>query len=153
MGTTSLRSATQRSTLCTWADYPNSDDEWASGFDDTMSRLAPLTANLVVLGDNPPADVEPATCLSAHVHSVDRCVADRSEVVPTSRHDVERQVATRYGARFVDTTDWLCAQTRCPVIIGDILLYRDATHLTTVATSWLRPLLAAAIAPSLDRTA
>jgi hypothetical protein len=128
-----------------WAGYPNPDDEWARGFDKTISRIAPLTANLVVLGDNPPADVEPATCLSANVRSADRCIAERAEVVPASRHEVERTVAARFGARFVDPTDWLCAATQCPIIIGDILLYRDATHLTTVATTWFRPMLEASL--------
>ena len=46
---------------------------------------------------------------------------------------------------YVDTTDWLCAETACPMMIGDILLYRDSTHITTVASSWFRPLLEASL--------
>jgi peptidoglycan/LPS O-acetylase OafA/YrhL len=136
-----------------WAGYPNDDDEWRAGFGQLVGRLVPITDHLVVLGDNPPARAEPAGCLSGHVHSVRTCTAEPEAVVATSRLAVERSVAEAAGARYVDTTEWLCTPSGCPVIVGDILLYRDATHLTTVATSWLRPLLDAAIAPSLDGVA
>jgi hypothetical protein len=136
-----------------WAGYPNDDDEWRAGFSRLVGRLVPIADHLVVLGDNPRARTEPAGCLSGHVHSVRSCTAKPEAVVASSRLAVERAAAEAAGARYVDTTDWLCTPSGCPVIVGDILLYRDATHLTTVATSWLRPLLEAAIAPSLSPSA
>jgi len=42
---------------------------------------------------------------------------------------------------FIDTTDWFCTETTCPMMIGDILLYRDATHLSTTASEFMRPML------------
>ena len=72
------------------------------------------------------------------------------DVVATGRIDVERRVPTDVGGTFVDTTSWLCTPTGCPLMIGDILLYRDSTHLSTVAASWFRPLLEASLLPVLD---
>jgi len=132
-----------------WADYPNDDDEWSSGFSTTMSRLAPLTSNLVVLGDNPPTRREPATCLSDNLGRADACAAERTDVVMASRLTIERDIAAGLGAMFIDTTDWLCTQTACPVIIGDILLYRDVSHITTFAARWFRPLLEASLESAL----
>jgi peptidoglycan/LPS O-acetylase OafA/YrhL len=132
-----------------WAGYPNDDDEWRAGFGKVVGRLMPISDQVVVLGDNPHARAEPAGCLSGHVHSVPACTAKPEMVVAASRLAVERAVAESAGARYIDTTDWLCTPAGCPVIVGDILLFRDSTHLTTVATSWLRPVLEAAIAPSL----
>jgi len=132
-----------------WADYPNSDEEWATGFSATMSRLAPLTSNLVVLGDNPPARREPASCLSDNLRRADACAAARGDVVMAGRLTIERDIAGGLGAAFIDTSDWLCTQTACPVIIGDILLYRDVSHITTVAARWFRPLLEASLQPAL----
>jgi hypothetical protein len=132
--------------VAAWAGYPNPDDEWEAGLAETLGRIAPATNSLVVIGDNPPADVEPARCLSGNLHRADRCAADRAAVDPVDRHAAERRVASGYGARFVDTSDWLCGPQRCPLIIGDILLYRDTTHLTTAAAEWFAPLLAAALA-------
>ena len=132
-----------------WAAYPNGDDEWRAGFDETIGRLAGTTPHLVVLGDNPPAEDLPSSCLSGHVTSADACVADRADVVKASRLAVEQQVAAAHGAAFVDPTDWFCTPSRCPVMIGDILVYRDATHISTVAATWFQPLMAAALAPAL----
>lgn len=133
-----------------WADYPNPDEEWSSGFSTTMSRLASLTPNLVVLGDNPPTRRDPASCLSDNLRRVDACAAARSDVVLARRLAIERDVAGALGATFIDTTDWLCTEIACPVIIGDILLYRDVSHITTVAARWFRPLLEASLQPALS---
>jgi peptidoglycan/LPS O-acetylase OafA/YrhL len=131
------------------SDYPSSDEEWSSGLSTTLQRLRPLAANVVVLGDNPPARVEPASCLSDHLRDADSCVAERDDVVMAGRVSVERSVAGQLDVSFVDTTDWLCTDTACPVIIGDILLYRDVTHITTAAAEWFGPLVEASLAPLL----
>jgi len=102
-----------------------------------------------VLGDNPPARVEPASCLSDHLRDADACIAERVDVVMAGRVSAEQAVASQLGASFVDTTDWLCTDDACPVIIGDILLYRDVTHITTAAAEWFRPLVEASLAPLL----
>jgi hypothetical protein len=130
------------------SDYPSSDEEWSVGLATTLQRLRPLAANVVVLGDNPPARVEPASCLSDHLRDADACIAERDEVV-AGRVSVEQAVASQLGVSFVDTTDWLCTDTACPVIIGDILLYRDVTHITTAAAEWFRPLVEASLVPLL----
>ena len=58
-----------------------------------------------------------------------------------------RATAGAHHATFVDTSDWLCTPDACPVILGDILIFRDQTHLTTIASSYLKPLLEAAVVP------
>ena len=132
------------------SDYPSSDEEWSVGLSTTLQRLRPLAANVVVLGDNPPARVEPASCLSDHLRDADACIAERDDVVMDGRVSAEHTVASQLGVSFVDTTDWLCTDTACPVIIGDILLYRDVTHITTAAAEWFRPLVEASLDPLLS---
>ena len=98
-----------------------------------------------MVGDTPEASHEPTDCLTRNVRDADACASDRDDVVASTRLAVEREIADGIGATYVDTTDWLCTDARCPMIIGDILLYRDATHLTTVASDWFRPLLEASL--------
>jgi peptidoglycan/LPS O-acetylase OafA/YrhL len=129
--------------------YPNTDDEWRAGFDITMSKLKKLTPRLLVLGDNPDSRDDPATCLSAHLNDVGACVNHRVDAVEIGKLEVERAIAERNGARFVDTSDWLCTATDCPLIIGDILMFRDINHLTTVAADWFTPMLEAIVMPYL----
>lgn len=130
-----------------WAGYPNSDDEWRTGLRETLARIAPHTRDLVVLGDNPNASAVPATCLSEHLTEATRCINRRDRAAHPGRVAVEQDEALVAGGRFIDTTDWLCTPEACPVILGDILLYRDVSHLSTTGAAWLRPLLEAALVP------
>ncbi len=129
--------------------YPNTDAEWRAGFDTTLGRLAGLTPRLLVLGDNPDSRTDPATCLSAHLTDVGACVNTRSKAIESGKLDAERTVSQEHGARFVDTSDWLCTDSRCPVIIGNILMFRDINHLTTVAADWFTPMIEAVVMPYL----
>lgn len=127
--------------------YPNTDSEWQEGLAATVARVAPLTTDLVLLGDNPGASAVPATCLSEHLHDPAACVNRRARAVEPGRVAAETAVAASAGARFVDTTDWLCTAEACPVIVGDVLLYRDVNHLSTTGAAFLAPLLGAALFP------
>jgi peptidoglycan/LPS O-acetylase OafA/YrhL len=135
--------------VSTWAGYPNEDDEWRDGFAATMQRIVPNARSVAVIGDTPGSEEEPTDCLSRNLRRADVCSSDREDVVASSRLAIEADVANDVGARYIDTSNWLCTDAACPMMIGDILLYRDATHITTVASEWFRPLLEASLAPVL----
>jgi hypothetical protein len=128
--------------------YPNSDAEWATGIDQIVARLAPLTTDLVILGDNPGASAVPSTCLSQHLRDATFCINRRAKGVKAGRVQAEKTAAAAHGARYIETSDWLCTADACPVMIGDILLFRDANHLSTTASMLLAPLLDAALYPN-----
>jgi peptidoglycan/LPS O-acetylase OafA/YrhL len=127
--------------------YPNADAEWATGIDQIVARLAPLTPDLVILGDNPGASAVPSTCLSQHLRDATFCINRRAKGVKAGRVAAEKAAAAAHGARYIETSDWLCTADACPVMIGDILLFRDANHLSTTASLLLAPLLDAALYP------
>jgi hypothetical protein len=118
-------------------------------FATTLDRLKGLSPRLLVLGDNPASRDDPATCLSAHLNDVTACDNTRVKAIEAGKLDAERTIAKQDGARFVDTSDWLCTETDCPVIIGDILMFRDINHLTTVAADWFTPMINAVVMPYL----
>jgi hypothetical protein len=101
----------------------------------------------VILGDNPGAASVPATCLSEHLTSASSCNNRREKAIEPGRIAAEQAVATATGGRFIDTSDWLCTPAACPVILGDILVYRDVNHLSTTGALWLEPILQAALFP------
>jgi len=47
-------------------------------------------------------------------------------------------------------TNWLCTDKVCPVIVGNLLVYRDSNHITTKYAEWLIPLIDAAISPYVE---
>jgi peptidoglycan/LPS O-acetylase OafA/YrhL len=135
-----------------WHEYDNDDAEWSKGLESTLSRIAPNTANLVVLADTPGAAANPQQCLSSNRTSMQNCSNRRERAVERGRVDVERAAAARFGAAFVDPSDWFCTDDRCPMTLGDVLLFRDADHITTTGADWFAPLLEAAIRPVLDES-
>ena len=121
------------------------DAVWAEGIELTVSKVRPHTDHLLLLGDSAtPLDWVPP-CLAGHVSNVPACMNSREGAVRPNRLAVERDVAERYDADFVPTSDWVCTDTHCPVIVGDVLMYRDNSHLTATATLYLAPFLDATL--------
>jgi hypothetical protein len=59
--------------------------------------------------------------------------------------DISEEAASTAGTDVVDPTRWLCWENQCPVVIGDVLPYRDRGHLTTVYSRELSDELIAAM--------
>ena len=122
------------------------DEPWRTGFDATLSQLRPTADQLLVLGDTPtPVPEDVPTCLAQNLRSANQCIAPRSRSIVEARVNVEREVARKYDALFAPTGDWLCTAEACPVIYGDVLLYRDGNHISTDASVLLIPYLEATI--------
>lgn len=49
----------------------------------------------------------------------------------------------------IDTSDWFCEETDCPVVIGNVLAYRDMHHISNAFADSAMPLLEKEIAPFL----
>ena len=134
-----------------YTQYGDSAAVWAAGADATMARLAEVAPHLVVIGDNPSADVDPPACLSGSTDDASACATSREEAVRFDRISGEYVAAQAHGATFIDTTNWLCTPTTCPAVIGDLLVLRDETHLTPPMAEFLTPLVEAALAPVFAR--
>jgi hypothetical protein len=45
----------------------------------------------------------------------------------------------------------MCTDTACPVVVGNVLMYRDSSHLTATASALLAPFVDAALSSVLAR--
>ena len=59
----------------------------------------------------------------------------------------ELELAARDHIDGIDSTPWFCTADRCPVIVDNILIYRDTQHITPQWSRFLTPVLADAIKP------
>ena len=78
--------------MTAWSGYPNDDTEWRQGLEATVARIAPLTTDLVLLGDNPRAATVPALCLSDHLYRASACVNRRERAIEPGRLAVDAEV-------------------------------------------------------------
>ena len=60
----------------------------------------------------------------------------------------ERSAATAAGVRYVNVIPWTCS-TVCTDIIGNMIVYYSAGHLTRTYSTYLSVVLSGALKPSL----
>uniref|UniRef100_A0A942SXW4 Acyltransferase n=1 Tax=Neobacillus citreus TaxID=2833578 RepID=A0A942SXW4_9BACI len=111
---------------------------WRDGLRRTLAAL-PERSRVSVLADTPEFAESVPRCLSANLDSSDACAVDRRTGVDSSWIASEREATEDAGRQYVDLTDWFCSSTRCGVVSGNTLMYRDHGHLTE---SWARALWA-----------
>ena len=117
--------------------------------------LARLPGRSAIIVDTPDAGRDVPACLSAHQDDVDACAIPRSRrpsgtASATSRRSRRRQS----GGGLIDLTARICVgDGACPVVVNDMIVYRDHSHLTATFSRSLAPALGAAIASLGARTA
>ncbi len=116
---------------------------WEAGMAATLKRLVPAAGRVIVMADTPVSHVDPPVCLSQHPGSVLACATPVSQAIDQAWLTEEQHAAAQAGARFIDPTPWVCPSGPCPVVLGNILMFRDPSHLTAT--------FSAALADRVDR--
>ncbi len=117
------------------------DDLWAAGLQRTIAAITTSSARVVVIGDTPNPAGDPPVCLSDHLDDALACATPSARAMGPARTATERRVSAGSGATFIDPSGWLCPTEPCPAVIGRVLVYRDAHHMTTTFATALAPYL------------
>ncbi|MCU7729291.1 acyltransferase [Actinoplanes sp. KI2] len=128
------------------ADHPvDPVAEWSAAWDGLFGRLRNDAGQVVVLTDTPTLSNDPVGCLARHSTAIGDCAEPAGTVLrDQNARQAIRDAATRAGVTVIDPTPWLCS-SRCPLVVGDLLVYRDTNHLTTAYAQSLAPLLSRAL--------
>ena len=65
--------------------------------------------------------------------------------------EVVRSVTTEKSVSFIEPRKWLCSNEVCPVIVGNLLVYRDSHHLSNRFMQWLTPAIAEVLVPFVQK--
>ena len=122
---------------------------WRDGLQGTLDTLRGSGITPVLIEDTPYPGQDVPTCLSKNVTSVTACnvtanSAFRADMAQV-RDDFESQ-----GVPLLRTRQWFCADSLCPVVVGNLLVYRDDNHMTMSYSRFIAPLVDAAIAPFVE---
>lgn len=106
----------------------------------TMRRLRGVGSRVLIFRDPPRPPEHPAQCLRRHPADFSACAFGRNVGYRFAR--VNARAALRVaGVQSIDTQRLFCSR-RCPVVVGNVLVYRDPLHLTATyaktQTDWLR---------------
>jgi peptidoglycan/LPS O-acetylase OafA/YrhL len=119
------------------------DPAWLGSLTRLVQRLRGTGAKVLVLGPAPdPHSVVP-TCLSGHLADAVACAPPRSTAVNDPGIAAEAAATKSGGGQYADLTALFCTAERCPVIIGNTVVFHDANHLTFEYARALAPVMGA----------
>ncbi len=119
---------------------------WADGVAAIFGFLDRSAGRVIFISDTPTLDQQAPPCVAAHPSDVFACTTSRSAAVrlPAVKQE-ELQLAHREHIPTIDPTSWFCTSTRCPVIVANLMVYRDDSHMTPAWSRFVAPVLAGPI--------
>jgi hypothetical protein len=132
--------------------YRAYDTAWIAGFTRLVQRLRATGAQVLVLGPIPDPQFQVPVCLSGYLDDVQACTPTRSKAVNESGIAAEAAATKAGGGQYIDTTDLFCTAERCPVIVGNTLVYVDENHMTLEYSRSLAPAVGALADRALARS-
>ncbi|RYP87782.1 acyltransferase [Nocardioides guangzhouensis] len=138
-----------------------SEDAMVTGLGDMWRRLTDSGSKVLVLADTPQTFQQVYACVSEHPDELTRCTYDRAKGIAGSGAPVQKRAAGALGAvdltdgkaprrdagplYYLDLVDWICPSSACPPVIGNVLIYRQGSHLTKTYVETLAPRLEKAL--------
>ncbi len=114
---------------------------YAAAYQGQLAALRAAHERVLVLRDTPAPGQSVPDCLAAHSDDYGACDGSRKTWVPPE--PVTTAVAALKDPSIVeaDLTRYICEPTRCRAVVGGVVVYFDATHLTATYAKTLAPYL------------
>ncbi len=123
--------------------YRSYGPEWLERLTDLVGQLRDGGSEVLVLGPIPSPGMSVPMCLSGHPDAATACTLSRSTSVDEAGIAAETAATEAGGGRYIDLTDLFCTADRCPVVVGNTLVYLDMTHVTLQYSRLLAPVMGA----------
>jgi peptidoglycan/LPS O-acetylase OafA/YrhL len=105
----------------------------------TIEELEKTGATLVMIGDQIYApDEQPPACVGDNLDNLLNCAFPNE---PVLNRYYDRRAARQTGIGLLNPVPKLCTDELCPAVIGNVLVYRDSSHMTATYAETLAPWL------------
>ncbi|MCV7175839.1 acyltransferase [Mycolicibacterium sphagni] len=125
------------------AGFTPYDPAWVDSLTRMVQQLRETGATVLVLGPIPDPQTAVPDCLSRHLDDASVCSPPTSTAVNEAGMAAESAATTRSGGQYADVTDLFCTKSRCPVVVGNTLVYFDWSHMTLAYSRQLAPAMGA----------
>ncbi len=122
-----------------------SEDAMQAAMVDTWTELRDAGMKVAVLADTPQTGMDVYACVSEHPDELTECTYEREWGVARSGAEVQAAAAKEAKVPFLDLTDWICPTAECAPVIGNVLVYRQGSHITKTYIETLAPRLEEAL--------
>jgi peptidoglycan/LPS O-acetylase OafA/YrhL len=100
------------------------------------------TAKIVYLEDTPYPGYSMPGCVADHLTDVKACDLPLSKAYSQARHQAVNRALQKLGdVTLVNPARWICADSKCPAVVGNLLVFRDQSHLSVEFSRWLAPMI------------
>ena len=119
-------------------------DAAAAGYDSYWDRLERVGTTVVAISDTPRPGGEEHRyeCVESHPDDYLECAFPANDGVGSEA--LRGAVALGTSRTWLDLNPWVCPQTpdgRCPAVVGQVLVYRQGTHITRTYVESMIPVL------------
>ena len=118
-----------------------SNTSWADATATTMADLQAANVPVTYILDTPLPEGNVAECVAMHLDDVGACnvLADEVELYDGRSEDMDAALSAA-GVPTFDPTELFCTAQACPAIVGNMLVYRDGSHMSSAYSEWLAPM-------------
>jgi hypothetical protein len=116
--------------------------QFAGGAERMLSRLhrALPAAQVSVIGDVRVLEQDAGKCLGSKKATMSTCVGPMTPSIG-GRNEGWKTATAATGAHYVDLRPYFCDGQTCPLVIRDVIVYRDTNHITSTYALKLKPVL------------
>mgnify|MGYP001822195299 CR=1 FL=1 len=115
--------------------------EWRRGLKRAVERLPESTTVLALGGTPRNFKGSPVKCLRANPRDMSKCVSRRQPEEKRIMDQGLQQAAAVTRARFDTLFDQICTYDPCPLVQGEVMMWRDGSHITETFARVLQPSL------------
>ncbi|MGH8793028.1 MAG: acyltransferase family protein [Stackebrandtia sp.] len=125
------------------------EEEVPEGYLEQFQRMTDAGIDVLAVRDNPWSEFDVKECVEMKLPDVESCGQSRADALketsPTEAHE-----GTAPNLSFLDMSDYFCDESRCPPIIGNILVYYDRHHISATYMRSLAPMAEPAVLDALE---
>jgi peptidoglycan/LPS O-acetylase OafA/YrhL/cellulose synthase/poly-beta-1,6-N-acetylglucosamine synthase-like glycosyltransferase len=119
-----------------------SDSTWSKQTVATAKLFTSAGLKVTYIMDTPIPGSDAPSCVANHLTNVQACSRPANRAYQSAaRHTSMADTLREAGIPIVEPVKWFCTTKTCPMIVGNVLVYRDQTHMTATYSKILAPLV------------
>lgn len=111
-------------------------DDLIKGMKEEYAFLVKNSKHVLVIGETPFTS-DPRSCLSGS-RNLTKCIGDAGS--RSDFRELTKKYAEESGAKYLDITNWMCTNSKCPLVVDRTFVTWDGGHLTRQFSEKLAPL-------------
>lgn len=124
-------------------DQPITDAQWTTALETSLSQLDAKGMKKVLIG-NTFLVPDPVACLAGYPKAVQTCSRAEDDSTQAAQRAAEQAATTEQGVPYINEIPWECSAT-CTVVIGNMIVYNSAGHISATYADYLSGVLKAAM--------